>query len=76
MKKEANLGLRQHIPQHLRQHGQVVVVDPDQVTVPVDVLYSVREALIHRLLSSRRGEGQWVGLRCTGEYDRITHLRV
>lgn len=54
MQEEAYLGRGEHVPQHLREHGEVVVVHPDQVAVLVDVLDSVREALVHRLILLRQ----------------------
>lgn len=49
VQKEADLGRGEDVSQHLRQHGEVVVVHPDEVAVPVHVLDGVCEALIHGL---------------------------
>lgn len=49
MQEEAYLSRRQNVPQHLRKHRQMVVVNPDQVAISVHILDGVREALVHSL---------------------------
>lgn len=54
MKKKTDLRVGQHVSQHLRQHGEVVVMHPDKIAVPVHVLDGVCKTLVHGLLTQRR----------------------
>lgn len=52
MQEEAYLGRGKNVPEHLREHGQVVVVHPDDVPLLVHVLDRVGEALVHGLFGA------------------------
>jgi hypothetical protein len=49
-----DLGIRQALPEHLREEHQVVVVDPDGVVGPGHLHHGVAELLVHPLVDLPR----------------------
>lgn len=49
MQEEADLGRGEHVPEHLRHHREVVIMHPDEVAVPINILDSISEALVDGL---------------------------
>lgn len=61
MQEEADLGRGEHVPEHLRHHREVVIVHPDEVAVPVNVLDGVSEALVDGLSEEAGRRQYWWG---------------